>query len=241
MEIKVIIWSFIIIFGLSAILTLLGITGVIKSIQEKYLNALFGALILEVIAAILLVFKTYDFSPGETLTFSGIIQEARIEHAFPDEDQCKDYVLANLRASQALDQMQAERDSLRGLNLKLLKELEGCQGDLTELDNDFYTKVSRLRKLIGEYSGSINLGYRAEEKEAVYALLEDILAILGYANGSETLAFQDIRNLYRKFEERNGRYEKDESIISEFETTLMIREYLNKYYPVDNKSNRNRN
>ena len=54
-------WIFIAIFSLTAIITLLGITGVIKTIKDNYLNALFTALILEVIAAVVLLFQNTDF------------------------------------------------------------------------------------------------------------------------------------------------------------------------------------
>ncbi|MBR9920620.1 MAG: hypothetical protein GYB31_07250 [Bacteroidetes bacterium] len=232
METKVIIWTFIVIFGISAILTLLGITGVIKTIQEKYLNALFTALILEVIAAVLFVFKSYDFNATAGLTFAGIVEEARIDNPPADEEECKTYVINNLRASAELLAMQQERDLLQEKSDSLVNALQNCEGDLTELDNSFYTKVTRLRNLIGTYSGSINLGFEAEKKEVTYAILKEILGILGYLQGSGDITFQQIRNQYRRFEEKHGRYEENESIISEFETTLMIREYLNKYYPI---------
>ncbi len=49
---------FLSIFCITAAITLLGITNVIKGIDKKYLNALFAALILEVVASIIFMFNT---------------------------------------------------------------------------------------------------------------------------------------------------------------------------------------
>ena len=67
MEQHILFWIFIGIFAISAAITLLGITNVLK-IRDKYLNALFTALILEVVAVVLLLFKNSDyFNPGANL------------------------------------------------------------------------------------------------------------------------------------------------------------------------------
>jgi len=62
MEKHTLFWLFIGIFAVTAIITLLGITGVLKNIKEKYLNTLFTALILEVVGAVFLLFQGFNFT-----------------------------------------------------------------------------------------------------------------------------------------------------------------------------------
>jgi hypothetical protein len=52
--------TFVAIFLATAVLTLLGITGVLE-IREGYLNALFTSLILEIVAAVLALFRSLSF------------------------------------------------------------------------------------------------------------------------------------------------------------------------------------
>jgi len=53
-------YIFLIVFSATALLTLLGITEVIF-INELYLNGLFGALIIELVGAVIGLFKTTNF------------------------------------------------------------------------------------------------------------------------------------------------------------------------------------
>lgn len=55
MATQTIIWTCVIVFVLTSVITLLGITNVLK-IEKSYLNALFGALILEIVSISVIVF-----------------------------------------------------------------------------------------------------------------------------------------------------------------------------------------
>jgi hypothetical protein len=52
--------TFLVVFGATALVTLLGIAGPL-SIREEYLNKLFYLLIVEVIASVVALFKKTDF------------------------------------------------------------------------------------------------------------------------------------------------------------------------------------
>jgi hypothetical protein len=57
---KHLFYTFLFIFILTAFITLLGVINVVE-IKEKYLNILFGTLILELIASVIALFKAADF------------------------------------------------------------------------------------------------------------------------------------------------------------------------------------
>jgi len=78
MEKQTLFWLFVGIFAVTAVITLLGITGVIKTIKEKYLNTLFTALILEVIAAVFLIFQGLDFAENPVNLSAIIVNSGRI-------------------------------------------------------------------------------------------------------------------------------------------------------------------
>jgi hypothetical protein len=55
MALQTIVWTCVVVFVLTSVITLLGITNVLK-IEKSYLNALFGALILEIVSISVIVF-----------------------------------------------------------------------------------------------------------------------------------------------------------------------------------------
>jgi hypothetical protein len=55
MALQAIVWTCVVVFVLTSVITLLGITNVLK-IEKSYLNALFGALILEIVTISVMVF-----------------------------------------------------------------------------------------------------------------------------------------------------------------------------------------
>lgn len=80
---KAFFYTFLAIFAVTAALTVLGVAGALK-IQETYLNALFGSLILELITAMIALFratKFFDDSVYRNLEeYEPSIDAARILH-----------------------------------------------------------------------------------------------------------------------------------------------------------------
>ena len=57
-------YTFLVIFAATAVVTLLGVTGVI-AIQDGYLTALVGAFLIELAGAVIAIFKGADFFASE--------------------------------------------------------------------------------------------------------------------------------------------------------------------------------
>lgn len=237
MEIKTIIWIFIGIFSLTAIITLLGITNVLKGIKEKYLNKLFYTLIIEVVIAVVAVFKGVDFNQ-EGISMATILHKAKLADTFESEDDRADYIIEQLKQSSKIPELvgkltaaEVEQQAQLSKNNNLKLQLDSCGKSLNKIEKSFYSKIIKLREQISNYSGFINLKYRPQEKTEVFAILKDIFEILGVLkDGEEDIA--SIQALYKQFELDYGLYKEGELIVTEYETSILIRAYLKKVYPV---------
>ncbi|MAC96737.1 MAG: hypothetical protein CMC96_14695 [Flavobacteriales bacterium] len=231
MEIRTIIWIFITIFSITAIITLLGITNIIKGIREKYLDKLFYTLIIEVVIAVIAVFQGIDFNK-ESIQLKAVIKSAEIKKEFNNEVEEASFIVERLKESLRVPDLEVKLKKVQKQNISLEEELDSCSLSLSQIEKSFYSKISKLRDMISYYSGSINLNYKAEEKQKVFRTLEDIFEILGYLKDGDSENIKALQSQYKQFEKRNGVHKRGELIITEFETTLLIREYLNKFYPI---------
>ena len=231
MEIKSIVWIFITIFSITAIITLLGITNVIKGIREKYLDKLFYTLVVEVVIAVIAVFQGIDFK-DESIKLQAVLQRAEVQKEFTTEAKQADFLVEQLKESLRIPELEVQIKKVQTQNTGLENKLDSCSLNLSQIEKSFYSKISKLRDMIGHYSGSINLNYKAEEKREVFKTLESVFEILGYLKNGDSENISALQNLYKQFEKRHGMYNRGELIVTEFETTLLIREYLNKFYPI---------
>ena len=242
-------WIFIAIFSLTAIITLLGITGVIKTIKDNYLNALFTALILEVIAAVVLLFQNTDFLTGsesdgpcleEVITRSGLSEQAS-EAADPS-----DFLVEQLKRLAILDQDSGNQQSLaaqlqeRDSLLKVAQtEVQQLESELQELGQQFFTKITRLRNYISQFGGFINLAWRADQKVSVYKLLIEIFGDMGlireeadlYVDTARTkINYKAVQDIYMNYKASLDQAEEGETkiYVGEYDTILFIRTYLNQ-------------
>ncbi|KAA3635327.1 MAG: hypothetical protein DWQ02_10060 [Bacteroidetes bacterium] len=231
---KVLFWTFIGIFSITAIITLLGITGVLKSIKERYLNVLFTSLILEVVAAVLILFKSTDFS-SET-NYSSLFDKAGIadEAALADPEG---YILTQLTENNKNSDALQQRDSLSELLKEARQLLEDCEGEVGQLDKSFFTKISRLRILMYDFDGYITLNFREDGKKEVFTLLGSIFESLQLVNSEKdlyldnnelnTAAVKSKYNSYKRsyislpLEKQNQYY-----IIFQSDIAKMLRDYL---------------
>lgn len=242
-------WIFLAIFSVTAIITLLGITGVIKTIKENYLNALFTALIIEVVAAVVLLFQNTDFLgvPAEegpcleeVINRSGLAAKASLA-ADPS-----DFLVEQLKRLPVLDQ---NNGASRALSVKLEErdsalhaaraEIEALEAELQQLGQQFYTKITRLRNFFSQYGGFINLAWRAEEKVEVYRLLIEIFGDMGlieqestlYLDGNRSkIDYQAVRDIYKAYKKdlQQPVEGKTKVYVGEYDTILFIRTYLNQ-------------
>lgn len=225
MNLQILIWIFFAIFSLTAIITLLGITNVIKSIKEKYLNALFTALIIEVIGAVIGVFKGVDFSKEYELP-DKIYSETHLTSTNDIHDDTHAIIVAINNSNKV--------DSLQRIIDKVQIELNNCKGSLSALDKDFYSYIIKLRNAMTKYpERSINIYYQPEKKKAEYELLKNIFLILDAFEQPNEINQEDILNEWIEFKARHGRIENNKYHILEYDITLLVREFLNKFYSVE--------
>lgn len=222
---QILIWIFIVIFSVTAIITLLGITGVIKTIKDKYLNALFAALILEVIAAVVGVFKGIDIEqqvqiPGK------IFQSTQLDSSGDIHDDTRAIIDAVNKSCQV--------EVLQEKLAKTHSTLEECQGSLKELDKDFYSYIIKLRNAMKEYpERSININFRPQDKALEYGLLREIFIILNAFENPDNIDNEAIKNEWVDFKSRHGRADENKYHILEYDITLLVRDFLNKFYPLE--------
>ena len=238
MELKTIIWVFIIIFSLTAVITLLGITNVIKGIKENYLNKLFYTLIIEVVIAVVAVFKGVDFS-NEGQTAPAILEQAGIEEEFKSDQEQVNFIVERLKLVEEFERIEIEIKVLKENNTVLVdsigflnSDIEKNSSKLNRMERSFYSRIEKLRTQINYYSGSINLDFEPEKKPEVFENLSHIFETLGYLKTGEKNNVKAIQRHYLTFELNNGNQDENTLIITEYETAALIREYLNKIYPV---------
>lgn len=232
-------YLFIGIFSITAIITLLGITGVLKSIKDKYLNALFGALILEVVAAVILSYKQIDIGSGSDAI------EPLIE-LLGDEKTDSEVKNIALLESTIKDAIQLEVDNIV-LNEKI-KELENILNTKGEehsySDKEFLMYIITLREITrNEMDGtSINLVFNRAEKKKVFDILEQVFMSLGKVDPGVVITPDYLTSVYVKFLSKYSLEDKLVSInengaytgvyLTDYVTSLMIRAYLEKFYPI---------
>lgn len=230
MNIQILFYIFIGIFGITAIITILGITGVIKTIHKKYLNALFTALIIEVIGAVIGVFKSADF-----------FQEGKI----PEKIYAATYLESSGNYHDDLFKIITELqhiedyEDISSKNMELELELDQCitdynklTDDLNRLDKNFYVYIIKLRNSMNEFGGSINISFRPDQKQEIYDLLQEILIVLkpNFFDSNDTDKHQQIQKAWMDFKQSHGRVET--SLVLEYDIVLLVRDYLNMSYPV---------
>lgn len=245
-QLNIVFYVFIGIFSITAILTFLGITGVIKSIQPKHLNALFVGLILEVVSAVIFTYKQIDFS-CQTENILDRLGE-RVE-GWPTESELSQKVT---KLEEAL--LDGQKSTLEVIRLvhdgdQLKTMLDSCEmsqsntnTELTTLDKVFYSNVIKLRMISEKFRGrTINLIWDTSNKGEVYQILGQIFLDLGYVNPNDELSDDYIIAKYIKFAHESGweyLLKKNEGgaynqvLLDEYATTIFLRKYLNQRYPL---------
>lgn len=245
-KLNIIFYIFIVIFSITAIITFLGITNIIKSISAKYLNALFGALILEVVAAVMLSYKQIDFGcqTEELLTKLTKNIEGLPSEASPEERLLVLESLVNLseNSSTSIDLLNSQVGQLE-------QELSNCKhtevttnDELSKLDKVFYSNVIKLRIVSEKFRGrTINLLWDKPGKAEVYKILGEIFLDLGYVGPEDKLSDDYIIDKYIRFANDSGWHyllkkndagEYNQVLVDEYATTLFLRKYLNQKYPL---------
>lgn len=137
MQFQILFIIFVAIFVISAALVFLGITRVIH-IDKKYLNALFYALIIEVIAAIIYLFYLYSDNPM-----------LRLEEAYNIANI--DTTLSEVERQRALLQFIEAAATLEQRNLNYRQNIATLNEEIVSLNRELHIKDSLLgRQNLGQ-------------------------------------------------------------------------------------------
>lgn len=237
MKEQTLFWLFTGIFAVTAVITLLGITGVLKNIKDRYLNALFGALILEVVAAILMVFQQMNFEDKASIDLAAMITESGYSPPAAAERQ-DDFIISKLselkQTSTTLSTTQAALNTAQSKIASQATELEKC----SEKGNSFYSKITQLDGIIEKYKQegkgkSINIQFQPEQKVEVFQLLLSIFSYIervqegdGSTNPDGTVNIKKLQRLYAQFKATYMNDEQKYMYIGEADLSQMVQAKL---------------
>ena len=174
------------IFAVTAVVTILGLIQKV-SIEKQYLNKLFTALILELVATVIYMAANMDIS-----------SQANIQDHDPSEQsisQIEDSAVKQFILTLPLD----IQGSVTDVREKLSKKYDGFSASQVQLklaeekiislekqsaDKDgFLNKVSELENIRLKLDNTINLEHNMSRKHNVYLLIQKLLQRIGHYQG----------------------------------------------------------
>jgi hypothetical protein len=213
------------LFFCTGIVTLLGIVQKV-SIEKKYLNRLFGAFILELVAAVLYLFSHTDFFAKKIPVGDCLIAKNEVPMAFHDKNKAE---LINLLNTYDDDLKKLKEDETEIERLKkAISDYEVCKNELIRLQKQFLVKMANLNSKISEWGTSINFRWNPEDKKQVALMLQEALKEIGFMSQQEVpnndpeVAYQ----LLVRYQNEKKFY-KVGFLTSEV-IALIIRDYLSK-------------
>jgi hypothetical protein len=207
---SVLFYVVLLLFAATGIVTLMGLVQKV-TIEKKYLNALFSALILELIAAVLYMFSNTEFfetAPGEDqllLPRSELPQAQRDITAKEVLLMVASHDTDRDRLRQAEQELMSLRDVVAAqvppyddVTLALdtrIREIRELQGDLSRLRSEqaafdkirgnFLVRMAELNTLISDFGGSVNLIYQPEQKREIAGMLQSAFKQIGFMPDAE--------------------------------------------------------
>lgn len=164
-------YIFIGVFAITALLTLAGISGLLK-MEEKYLKPLYRLLLLEVVAFIL-AFMTQTYLNRDEIDHKRIANKAGLTGTPPlISDDLEEWIEMHFERSATYDEVSQRSERLRQEYDRLVTECNGKNGNCP---NQFHQDIHELIGFLPQYNGSINLDFEAKEKEKVYLVLANLL------------------------------------------------------------------
>lgn len=166
------------IFIATAVITLLGITKKIN-IHREYLKPLFSSLILELVAAVILLFtKTSFFSPSA----EDFLKKMPARFHDVELQQAAARIQLELEQFPELSRQFSQLEE----DVALMREdLRKKDAELLELEKNFLVKMARLNAKIGNYGTSINFLWDPDaEKRAICREVQEALSELGHYSGA---------------------------------------------------------
>ena len=200
----------LLLFAVTGIVTILGLVQKV-SIEKKYLNALFSALILELIAAVLYLFSNTDFFVREPDAAVLELPRAELPASFAEIDGAELVALVRQHDADAQKLRQIERElvALRetlerqvppyddvtlALDARIREiatltaendALRSEQQAIARLKRNFLVRMAELNSRISEIGASINLQYRPEQKREIAGMLQAAFKEIGFMAAGE--------------------------------------------------------
>ncbi|MDH3387935.1 MAG: hypothetical protein OEN02_08505, partial [Gammaproteobacteria bacterium] len=200
----------LLLFAATGIVTILGLVQKV-SIDRKYLNALFAALVLELVAAVLYLFSNTNFFGPQS--DDDVLVVPRSELPTAQRDLSTREIVASLNAvaanRNALAQMERELESLKDtmavqvppyddVTLALdarIREIAGLRGSLEALRaeragfqkmrKNFLVRMADLNARISELGGTVNFNWQPGEKREIAAMLQSAFKQIGFMPDDE--------------------------------------------------------
>lgn len=201
----------LVLFAVTGIVTILGLVQKVV-IEKKYLNALFSALILELIAAVLYLFSNTEFFDREPNIEELVLQRTELPPAQRDisagelieivathDDnraklQLMEQELMSLR-DQIADQVPPYADVTLALDARI-REISELQKDLARLNTEqqgfmkvrenFLVRMAELNTRMSDVGTTINLIYRPAQKREIAGMLQSAFKQIGFMPADET-------------------------------------------------------
>jgi len=195
----------LVLFFATGVITLLGIIQRVQ-IERKYLNALFSALVLELIAAVLFLFTDTDFFTQPTVDEIVLQEVSEFMAQHPDLyipellnkglqfdsvqafltqerlDHQKDgqsLVRLQNEVTQLKQQIAQRNDQVKWLNDEL-ETRKNAVLRLSKLERQFLVRMSELNSKIGEWGTSVNFQWQPNEKRDIALMLQEAFKEIGF-------------------------------------------------------------
>jgi len=200
----------LLLFAVTGIVTILGLVQKV-SIEKKYLNALFSALILELIAAVLYLFSNTDFFGNRPQVDELLVLRTELPPAHIDISSKDLIALLNKHDAERekLGNIEQEVMALRGtiasqvppyddvtlaLDAKIRAIVE-VQANLDQLlveqkqyqilEKNFLVRMANLNAKISELGGTINFDWEPEEKHEIAGMLQAAFKQIGFMTADQ--------------------------------------------------------
>ncbi len=199
------------LFAVTGIVTILGMIKKVD-IEQKYLNGLFSALILELITAVLYIFSNTDFfDKTQKDTFYIARTELPKKYESINKNQLLTILTQNNEYKKEVKKLEKELISLNNIidaqnpayhevllsldnKIKEIKQLQTSyesakkyKHEYLKLEKHFLVRMANLNTKLSVWGTSINLRWRPEEKREIAKMLQDAFKQIGFMSQNEVV------------------------------------------------------
>lgn len=230
---SILLYIFIAVFAITAVLTLAGITGIIK-MEEGYLKPLYRLLLLEVVGFIL-AFMVQTYLNKDAIDHNKLAERAGLRQDAPNQiDALETWIEGHFEKSAKYEGL---LDTAKTRGARLNRLLTDCDS-AGDCPNGFHRDLDDLIRFLPQYYGTINLDFEARDKAEVYLVLADILNQLELISKEDAYSdraftkpnYKRIRQAYLGFREEHYAeiIDGEEYLILPSDIGNLLQEYANR-------------